>query len=531
MPGKATFQLLRMVREELVLELRAAVNKARKTGTSVRKEAVRVGENGDLRLVNIEVRPLPARTGGNRYFLILFENAPAESSGDSAERQPPAATADRHLKKGRDKELAEVKNDLVRTRDYLQAIIQEHETTNEELKASNEEAQSSMEELHSTNEELETAKEELQSSNEELVTLNEQLQKRNTELARLSDELSNVLTGVDIPILILGADLRIRRFTPVAEKLLRLLPGDVGRPLSHIRIGINLPDLEESIAQVTKGVRDVWREVQADDGRWYSVRILPFLTAERKIDGALIVFVDVNDLKQINQKEQQEQKLIAGILDAARDLLVIVLDGAGTYPSVQSRRSGADGVFAGRGEGKTALGFPSGPGGKGSGEKRLRRQRSRAARRTRKTHWLTKRGQPRLIAVVEHGRGDGRRNSGLRDSYGRGRHGPGTSAGTGAGQRRGRSNPPRNGAGCGSGARQQRTDRLRESSGRGHLRVQARGVGRPASCDADSETLPAAACETGEASSSWSRPRVPWALASTFLGCARMGRSFRPISV
>ena len=146
-----------------------------------------------------------------------------------------------------------MKNDLTRTRDYLQAIIQEHETTNEELKAANEEAQSSMEELHSTNEELETAKEELQSTNEELVTLNEQLQKRNTELARLSDELSNVLTGVDIPILILGADLHIRRFTPQAEKLLRLLPGDIGRPLSHIRIGVNLPDLDESISAGQQG--------------------------------------------------------------------------------------------------------------------------------------------------------------------------------------------------------------------------------------------------------------------------------------
>ena len=134
-----------------------------------------------------------------------------------------------------------MRNDLTRTRDYLQAIIQEQETTNEELKAANEEAQSSMEELHSTNEELETAKEELQSSNEELVTLNEQLHRRNTELAHLSDELSNVLTGVDMPIVILGGDRRIRRFTPQAEKLLHLLPGDVGRPIGHIRIGVNLP--------------------------------------------------------------------------------------------------------------------------------------------------------------------------------------------------------------------------------------------------------------------------------------------------
>jgi PAS domain S-box-containing protein len=327
LPGKATFQLLRMVREELVLELRGAINKARKTGSSVKREAIRVRQNGDFRLVSIEVRPMPARTADDRYFLILFEDVGAPVQSTEGQTEPPPAG--RQVKEDRNRELAEVKNDLTRTRDYLQAIIQEHETTNEELKAASEEAQSSMEELHSTNEELETAKEELQSTNEELITLNEQLQKRNAELSHLSDELSNVLTGVDIPILILGADLHIRRFTPQAEKLLRLLPGDIGRPLSHIRIGVNLPDLDESISEVNKGVRDVWREVKADDGRWYSVRILPFLTAERRIDGALIVFVDVNDLKLSHEKEQREQKLITAILNAARDLLVIVLDGAG----------------------------------------------------------------------------------------------------------------------------------------------------------------------------------------------------------
>jgi len=131
----------------------------------------------------------------------------------------------------------------------------------------------------------------LQSGNEELVTLNEQLQKRNTELGYLSDEMSNVLTGVDIPILILGGDRRIRRFTPSAEKLLHLLPGDVGHPIGHIRIGVNLPDLDESISQVLKGVRDVWARPNRD-GRWYSVRIL-HCDGRTQIDGVLMVFVDV----------------------------------------------------------------------------------------------------------------------------------------------------------------------------------------------------------------------------------------------
>ncbi|MGA2717006.1 MAG: chemotaxis protein CheB, partial [Bryobacteraceae bacterium] len=395
-PGKATFQLLRMLREELVLELRVAINKARKTGASVRKDAVRVKRDGDLHLVNIEVRPLPARRAGDRYFLILFEDA-IHPTGHPTEGPAKPAAVGRGRNDARDRELADVKNDLARTRDYLQAIIQEHETTNEELKAANEEAQSSMEELHSTNEELETAKEELQSTNEELVTLNEQLQKRNTELAHLSDELSNVLAGVDIPILILGGDLRIRRFTPPAEKLLRLLPGDIGRPIGHIRIGIHLPDLDESISHVIQGLGDVWREVQAEDGRWYSVRIHPFLTAERKIDGVLMAFVDVNDLRQSRETSEREQKLITAILDAARDLLVIVLDGEGRVLQFNRAAQELTGYSLEEVKGKALWDFLPSPEEvaqvKSGIEKVLRGGEAHG-----ETHWLTKQGQRRLVA-------------------------------------------------------------------------------------------------------------------------------------
>ena len=390
-PGKATFQLLRMLREELVIELRVAINKARKTKASVKLEAVRVRRNGDFHLVNIEVQPLPASRGGDGYFLILFEDVIRPTEGQTK------PVVGRQRKEGHDPELTEVRKELTRTRDYLQAIIQEQETTNEGLKAANEEAQSSMEELHSTNEELETAKEELQSSNEELVTLNEQLQKRNTELAYLSDEVNNVLTGVDIPILILGGDRRIRRFTPRAEKLFHLLPGDVGRPLGHIRIGVNLRDMDESISRVIKGVRDVWYEVQAEDGRWYSVRILPFLTAERKIDGVVIVFVDVNDLKQSQETSQREEKLVTAILDSAKGLLVMVLDTDGCILQFNHAAQDLTGYSL-----KEVKGRPLWDVLPIAAEKAQTKHSFEEVIRTGtahgETHWRTKGGEPRLIA-------------------------------------------------------------------------------------------------------------------------------------
>lgn len=184
-----------------------------------------------------------------------------------------------------------------------------------------------MEELQSANEELETAKEELQSSNEELVTLNEQLVNRNTELTRLGDDLSNVLNNTNIPILMLGGDRRIRRFNPSAEKLLHLLAGDIGRPLADIRVPFQIPDLDLLISSVIDRGSDVQRDVAADTGRWYSLRFFPFRTSERKVDGVLIAFVDIHELKQSQEALQSEMNLTSAILNAsANDLLVVVAD-------------------------------------------------------------------------------------------------------------------------------------------------------------------------------------------------------------
>jgi two-component system CheB/CheR fusion protein len=320
-PGKATFHLLRMLRDELVFLLRSSIHNARRTGNIVRREAIRIKHNGGHRDVTVEVRPLPGPSAHEKYFLILFDE-----TGTSEE--PPPET--RKRSKVEDREVLRLKTELARTKEYLQSVIQEQESTNEELKTANEEALSSMEELQSANEELQTAKEELQSSNEELVTLNEQLQNRNTELAHITDDLSNVLSGVNIPILMLDADRRIRRSTPSAERLLHLLPGDIGRPLGDIRVRISVPDLDDLILGVMDEGREVEREVNAAGGLWYSVRLCPYRTRERAITGVLIAFVDISQLKQSQEAKRKEENLLLAILDdAAKDLLVVVMDREG----------------------------------------------------------------------------------------------------------------------------------------------------------------------------------------------------------
>jgi two-component system CheB/CheR fusion protein len=183
---------------------------------------------------------------------------------------------------------------LEATREYLQSIIEEQRTTNEELRSANEEIQSSNEELQSINEELETAKEELQSTNEELTTVNEELQNRNDELSKVNSDLSNLLSSVNIPIIMLGNDLRIRRFTPMAEKLMNLIPSDVGRPITDIKPNVKMPEMRQSIQRVIDSLEIQEFRVEDSEGRWYSMRVRPYRTLDNKIDGVVIVLLDID---------------------------------------------------------------------------------------------------------------------------------------------------------------------------------------------------------------------------------------------
>src|SRR5207245_4526769 len=185
------------------------------------------------------------------------------------------------------------KRELAEMRDYLQSVLEEHEAANEELQASNEEVQSSNEELQSINEELETSKEELESTNEELITVNEEMQNRNRELDRANSDLNNLHNSMNVSIVLLARDLTIRRFNPQAEKDLHLLANDIGQPLSRIKTDLELPNLEALILEVIKTVGTREAELQDKTGRWYSLRVSPYLTLDNKITGAVLSIVAI----------------------------------------------------------------------------------------------------------------------------------------------------------------------------------------------------------------------------------------------
>ena len=205
--GEPSFHLLKMVRPELVVDLRAAIHQVKKEGVAVRKEGIRYKQNGTSAAVDIQVSPLKGRHAKEFDFLVVFQEAAKRAPADT---QPPLTRL--ATKKRTKAEMARQDRELASLQEQLRSMLQDHAAASEETQALNEELLSANEELQSTNEELETAKEELESSNEELTTLNDELQKRNAELSQLTDDLSNLLTGVSIPILILDLDLRIRRF-------------------------------------------------------------------------------------------------------------------------------------------------------------------------------------------------------------------------------------------------------------------------------------------------------------------------------
>jgi two-component system CheB/CheR fusion protein len=224
-----------------------------------------------------------------RYILVLFEEPDQNSKTRKSKKQKAAPPETQHA--GR------LKRELEATREYLQSIIEEQEAMNEELRSANEEIQSSNEELQSTNEELETAKEELQSSNEELMTLNEELENRNQELALANNDLINLLSAVDIPIVMLDGNLRIRRFNPGAQRSWNLISTDIGRSINEIKTSLRMENLDEVVAHVIDSLEVKELEIQDRSGGSHSLRIRPYKTTDNKIDGAVLVLLDLEEFR------------------------------------------------------------------------------------------------------------------------------------------------------------------------------------------------------------------------------------------
>jgi two-component system, chemotaxis family, CheB/CheR fusion protein len=317
--GNPTFSLSKMAREGLLIDLRAAIHTAKKENVPVRKEGVSIQSNGGTRLINLEVIPIRAEASQELFYVVVFQDTPVAPPASKGTKALAAKQARKELPLARQNE--RLTREIRQLRSQLQNLIEEHETTAEEFKTANEEVLSSNEELQSTNEELETAKEELQSSNEELTTVNEELQNRNLELSTANNDLLNVLENVNLPVVLVSNDVRIRRFTPAAQKLLNLLPSDVGRHLGEIRPNLDLRDLEDLARQTIETITLRELEVRDAAGIWYLLRSRPYKTSENKIEGAVITLQDIDTLK----RAVEETRAYADtLIETARESILIL---------------------------------------------------------------------------------------------------------------------------------------------------------------------------------------------------------------
>jgi two-component system CheB/CheR fusion protein len=294
-PGTAKVNnILEMARGDLRLLLPSLIRSAYKEKKEIVRKDVAVRQNGDFINVSIRVKPMN-EPGFKNFLMVLFEESPPPASGKKEEKR-----GSDHVKSGRD--FGALEKELLYTRESLRTTIEELETANEELRSANEEYQSTNEELQSANEELNSSKEELQSLNEELETLNSELQDKNLELTRNYHDMKNVLDNTEIPIVFLDSRLRIKRFTSHINKVINLRESDVGRPVTDLVTHLTYDGLFKDVKEVLDTLNPKEVETQTEDGERYLLKIRPYRTPDNVIDGAVLIFLNMQKLKSVQEE-------------------------------------------------------------------------------------------------------------------------------------------------------------------------------------------------------------------------------------
>jgi chemotaxis protein methyltransferase CheR/two-component system CheB/CheR fusion protein len=277
--GKANWNIYAMAREGLRHELAGAMKKAMRQQGSITLKGVCIVP--DL-IVNITIQAIEKPTALRGMIMIVFTDQAALAARKAGRVAAPNGRYAAELEEAHEE---------------IQILREEMQSSHEELTAANEELQSTNEELQSSIEELTTSKEEMQSLNEELQTVNAELQSKVDDLSTVNNDMTNLLNATDIATVFLDNQLNIRRFTTQATQIFKLIPGDVGRPLSDIVTELIYPEFQYDLRQVLQALAFKETQVETNDGRWFKVRIMPYRTADNVIDGVVITFTDITTSK------------------------------------------------------------------------------------------------------------------------------------------------------------------------------------------------------------------------------------------
>jgi two-component system, chemotaxis family, CheB/CheR fusion protein len=315
--GEPTRDVFALVRDYVRGTLRTALQKAASEHQAVTARGVSIEKSKRRYRIEVTATPFDDKLAPG-HFLVTFE-----------QREEPAPPPPLPSGPVPSQELARLQDEVNRVRDELQSTIEELQSSNEEMRASNEEAVSINEELQSTNEELETSKEELQSLNEELSTLNVQLQTKMEELEATTNDLTSLLSSTDIAVMFLDTKLRIRRYTPAISDLFDAIPADVGRPLSDLAEKFSDPDLLGDSQAVLVRLTPVEREIVSSTGRVYLRRSLPHRTADNRIAGVVITFVDISERKRAEEALRTVEDRFRVVTEGAPDFAMLLTDPMG----------------------------------------------------------------------------------------------------------------------------------------------------------------------------------------------------------
>ena len=300
--GKISYNIQNMVNQELSVAIGTAIHRVIKENSEVVYTNISLIVNGDEKsLIDLIVKPFRDDKTKNTLILIIFdEKSIKESSSDSSSLFD--------INKNASQRILDLENELKYTKENLQATIEELETSNEELQATNEELIASNEELQSTNEEL-------QSVNEELYTVNSEYQSKIEELTELNNDINNWFNVTNIGTIFLDLKLRIRKFTPSTKDFINLIENDMGRPIKHISYNFDYESFFDDIDDVLKTLAPKDKEIKIRNGKWVSIKILPYRTTENAVKGIVITFLDISKIKAADIMLIQEQILLATILD------------------------------------------------------------------------------------------------------------------------------------------------------------------------------------------------------------------------
>ncbi len=316
-PGQPRNNLLDMAREGLCAHLATAIRSVTTDGQPVERTILHTQRDGNTTPTRLTVCRMDEPVSMRGLLLVTFTPVADETGNASAGVRPTIESST--------EQTASLEAELRYMKETQQATQEELESANEELRSINEEMQSTNEELQSTNEELETSREEMQSLNEELSSVNVELHLKVEALSQANDDMQNLLNSADVATVFLDTDLQIRRYTEQAQDLIRLRPGDIGRPISELACTLLYEQLVADCRATLKHLKLHEQEVRTESGTHYLMRILPYRTRDNVVDGLALTFVNINRLK-----ESQQRLEVMAWLFSRNSNPILVIDSDGT---------------------------------------------------------------------------------------------------------------------------------------------------------------------------------------------------------